>query len=216
MSRLVGRKPERKPFGRDGPPRGYPKDQSRYADPENWRYPLHTSWHAQAARRYFDDPSNRNKYSSEEQEYIDSRIDQALQKLGVQAGTTRRRKRPSPITSPSGNQERSLEQLLRLFLGDPRLQRAREIDDSLVSISKESSGVIEGKVKDYSVRIDFANHTVLHDCQDWRNNVASKNMCKHLGKFLLTLDQEKATEVLKQVLKDIGKTTFIAPDDPTG
>jgi hypothetical protein len=215
MSRLVGRKPERKPFGRDGPPRGYPKDQSQYADPENWRYPLHTSWHARAARRYFDDPSNRNKYSSEEQEYIDSRIDQALQKLGVQAGTVGRRKRPSPITSPSGNQERSLEQLLRLFLGDPRLQRAREIDDSLVSISQESSGIIEGKVKDYSVRIDFANHTVLHDCQDWRNNVASKNMCKHLGKFLLTLDEEKATEVLKQVLKDIGKWSFIAPDDPT-
>jgi hypothetical protein len=212
---LVGRKPERKPFGRDGPPKGYPKDQSLYADPENWRYPLHTSWHAQAARRYFDDTSNRNKYSSEEREYIDSRIDQALQKLHAQAGTAGRRKRPSPITSASGIQERSLEQLLRLFLGDPRLQCAREIDDSLVSISQESSGIIEGKVKDYSVRIDFANHTVLHDCQDWRNNVASKNMCKHLGKFLLTLDEEKATEVLKQVLRDLGKWSFIAPDEAT-
>jgi len=78
MSRLVGRKPERKPFGRDGPPSGYPKAQSQYADPENWRYPLHTSWHARAARRYFDDPSNRNKYSSEEQEYIDSRFNQNI------------------------------------------------------------------------------------------------------------------------------------------
>src|SRR5208282_4688120 len=109
MSRLVGRKPERKPFGRDGPPSRYPKDQSLYADPENWRYQLHTSWHARAARRYFDDPSNRNKYSSEEQEYIDSRIDQALQKLGVQAGTAGRRKRSSP-TASAGNEERSLEQ----------------------------------------------------------------------------------------------------------
>ena len=212
---MIGRKPERKQFGRDGPPRGYPKDQSLYADPENWRYPLHTSWHARAARRYFDDPSNRNKYSSEEQQYIDSRIDQALQKLAVQTGTAGRRKRTSPTALRSGNEERSLEQLLRLFLGAPRLQRAREIDDSLVSISQESSSIIEGKVKDYSIRIDLANRTILHDCQDWRNNVASKNMCKHLGKFLLILNEEKATEILKQVLREIAQWSFTAPDAPT-
>ena len=108
-----------------------------------------------------------------------------------------------------------MEQPLRLFLGAPRLQRAREIDDSLVSISQESSDTIERQVKDYSVRIGLANHTILYDCQDWRNNVASKNMCKHLGKLLLTLDEEKATEILKQILRDIGKWSFIAPDAPT-
>ncbi len=212
---MVGRKPEKKRFGRDGPPKGYPKDQSLYADPENWRYPLHTSWHARAARRYFNDSSNRNKYTPEEQEYIDSRIDQALQKLGAQAERVGGRKRPSPVTLQSGNEERSLEQLLRLFLGAPRLQRAKETDDSLVSISQESSDIIEGKVKDYSVRIDLANRTILHDCQDWRNNVASKNMCKHLGKFLLMLDEGKATQILKQILKDLDKWSFIAPDTPT-
>jgi hypothetical protein len=77
---MVGKKPEKKPFGRDGPPRGYPKDQSQYAGPENWRYPLHTHWHARAARRYFDEWSNRGKYTEEERAYIDWRIDQALKK----------------------------------------------------------------------------------------------------------------------------------------
>jgi len=210
---LPGKKPERKPFGRDGPPAGYPKDQSMYADPENWRYPLHTSWHARAARRYFDVLSNRNKYTGEEQLYIDSRIDQALQKLNANGGTAGRRKRPSPVTS-AGNEERSLEQLLRLFLGAPRLQRARETDDSLVSISQENSKTIEGKVKDYSIRIDLTNHTIFHDCQDWSNNVGSKNMCKHLGKFLLTLDEGKATEILKEILKDIDHWSFLAPNAP--
>ena len=211
---MAGRKPEKKRFGREGPPKGYPKDQSLYADPENWRYPLHTSWHARAARRYFDDPSNRNKYTPEEQEYIDSRIDQALKKLGTHAATLGHRKRPSPAALAE-NEDRSLEQLLRLFLGAPRLQRARETDDSLVSISQESSNIIEGKVKDYSVRIDLANRTILHDCQDWSNNLASKNMCKHLGKFLLMLDEEKATQILKQILKELDKWSFIAPDTPT-
>jgi len=108
-----------------------------------------------------------------------------------------------------------LEQLLRLFLGAPRFQRAREIDDSLVTISQKSSEIIEGKVKDYSVRIDVANHTIFHDCEDWRNNVDSKNMCKHLGKFLLTLDEERATETLKEILKGIDHWSFVAPDAPT-
>lgn len=210
---MAGRKPEKKPFGRDGPPAGYPKDQSMYADPENWRYPLHTSWHARAARRYFDDLSNRNKYTAEEQVYIDSRIDQALQKLSAKTGTAGGRKRPSPAAS-NGNEERSLEQLLRLFLGAPRLQRAKEIDASLVTISQENSKIIDGKVKDYSIRIDLDNHTIFHDCQDWSNNVGSKSMCKHLGKFLLTLDQGRATEILKEILKGIDHWLFLAPNAP--
>jgi hypothetical protein len=88
---MAGKKPDRKPFGRDGPPKGYPKDQSVYADPENWRYPLHTPWHARTARRYFDESSNRTKYATEEQAYIDGRINEAVQKFGKSAPSTPRR-----------------------------------------------------------------------------------------------------------------------------
>lgn len=31
----------------------------------------------------------------------------------------------------------------------------------------------------------------------------------------MTLDEEKVTEILKQILRDIGKWSFIAPDAPT-
>jgi len=210
---LVGKKPGRKRFGRDGPPKGYPKNQSFYADPENWRYPLHTSWHARAARRYFDDPVNRNKYSKEEQGYIDWRINEALSKFGAEGGSKRPRA-PSPRTvSPDKVDELSLEALLRAFLGASRLQRAKEMDASLVSITQENSEVIEGKVKEYLFRIDVPNRIILHDCQDWRNNMASKNMCKHLGKLLLTLDDGKATNILRQVLKERDRWSFVAPND---
>ena len=210
MQILPGKKPEKKPFGRDGPPKGYPKDPSLYADPENWRYPLHTSWHARAARRYFDDPANRNKYSQEEQDYIDSRINQALSKPTVGGGKGKVRARPAPAASGNVG-ELSLEDLLRTFLGAPRLQRAKDIDPSLVSVSQENSEVIEGRVKEYVVRIDIPNRTILHDCQDWENNMASKNMCKHLGRFLMTLDEGKAENILREILRNKDQWSFISP-----
>jgi hypothetical protein len=97
-------------------------------------------------------------------------------------------------------------------LGAPRLERAKEMDDSLVSISRENSDVIEGKVKEYVIRIDIPNRTILHDCQDWRNNMASKNMCKHLGKLLMSLDDGKAANILRQVLREKDRWSFISPN----
>jgi hypothetical protein len=205
-----GKKPERKPFGRDGPPRGYPKDQSAYADPENWRYPLHTPWHARAARRYFDEWSNRAKYTEEERAYIDSRIDEALKKFETKpAQRTKRAERTA--YSPKKIDELSLEQLLRLFLGPSRFGRISEIDDSLVSNVERSPEGIKGKVKDYVVQINFKNRTILHDCQDWRNNMAAKMMCKHLGKFLQRIDEMSATDLLQGTLKNKDQWSFVAP-----
>jgi hypothetical protein len=209
----VGKKPDRKPFGRDGPPKGYPKDPSLYADPENWRYPLHTSWHARAARRYFDDLSNRGKYTKEEQDYIDWRINQALDKRSKGSGPRKPRPRP-PATVPAQNiDELSLEDLLRTFVGALRLQRAKEIDESLLTISEETSDRIEGKVKEYVVKIDIPARTILRDCQDWRNNMASKSMCKHLGRLLMSLDEGKAASILRDVLKNKETWTFISTDE---
>ena len=213
---MVGKKPDRKPFGRDGPPKGYPKDQSVYADPENWRYPLHTSWHARAARRYFDEQANRNRYTKDEQDYIDWRIDQALSKMETAARPRKPTVRSTPTTTVGGEVDgMTLNQLLTTFLGATRLQRAKQMDDYLVSISQETSDVVEGKVKEYLVKIDMPSRTIIHNCQDWRNNLASKNMCKHLGKLLLTLDEGKAAAILREVLREKDAWTFLYPNDQT-
>jgi len=209
---MVGKKPEKKPFGRDGPPRGYPKDQTLYADPENWRYPLHTSWHASAARRYFNDSANRSKYSKEEQDYIDWRIDQALSKSKAGNSTKRPGRGPPATISAEQADALSLEELLRTFLGVARVERAKQMDESLVSITYETSDVIEGTVKEYTVRIDIPNRTIMHDCQDWRNNMAAKNMCKHLGRLFLSLDEGKAANILRQVLGEKDHWSFTSPN----
>jgi hypothetical protein len=206
---MLGKKPERKPFGRAAPPKGYPSDQSAYADPENWRYPLHTPWHAKAARRYFDDQPNRVRYTEEEQVYIDSRINAALKKFESRQG-----KRYSPRIPVTKNvDEMSLKQLMRVLLGPARLRRVAEIDDSLVTVTSEAEDSVQAKVKDYHVKIDVRNRTVLHDCQDWRNNMASKNMCKHLGKLLLTLKEAKAIDICRNILEHKDDWKFSAPEN---
>jgi len=207
---LVGKKPARKPFGRTGPPRGYPKNHSVYADPDNWRYPLHTLWHARTARRYFDDLPNRSKYTEEERVYIDRRIDEALKSFEKQTRTSARRPTPKPPARKKID-ELTLEDLLHLFVGAARLKRALEMDDSLISISETPTDEISGKVKDYLVRIDLKNHTILHDCEDWRKSMDSKNMCKHLGKFMLSLDEGRATKLLRDVLENKEQWKFTAP-----
>src|SRR5256885_17169814 len=76
-------KPGRKRDGRLGPPQGYPKDPEKYGDPGNWKYPLHTPFHARAARRYFNEPRSRAQYTPEGQAYIAKKINEALERFGV-------------------------------------------------------------------------------------------------------------------------------------
>src|SRR5438093_11708669 len=76
-------KPTRKRDGRLGPPQGYPKDPEKYGDPANWKYPVYTRFHARAARRYFNEPRNRAKYTPQEQAYIEKKINEALAQFGV-------------------------------------------------------------------------------------------------------------------------------------
>jgi hypothetical protein len=84
------------------------------------------------------------------------------------------------------------------------------MDDSLLSITEENSNTINGRVKEYTFRIDIPSRTISHNCQDWINNMESKNMCKHLGKLFLMLDDGKSTNILKQVLKEKEDWSFVA------
>jgi hypothetical protein len=143
---------------------------------------------------------------------MDSRINQALERFSKTQSVTTKRPAPKSTTQEKAG-ELSLEQLLRLFLGPARLLRAEEMDDSLVTVSSSTPEHISGKVKEYVVDIDMSKRVILHDCQDWKKNLDSKTMCKHLGKFLLTIDEAEATELLRNVLSNMDRWTFTAPDN---
>src|SRR5256714_13357204 len=141
MPRAV--KPSRKRDGRLGPPEGYPKDPEKYADPANWKYPVHTPFHARAARRYFNEPRNRVKYTPEEQAYIDKKINEALERFGVAVKI-----RDGKIEDEAGiiqtdvplNKDidkMTFDELLLVFLGTKRLAPPQGVDSPPVSRGQE-------------------------------------------------------------------------------
>jgi hypothetical protein len=208
-------KPTRKRDGRAGPPEGYPKDPEKYADPANWKYPVHTPFHARAARRYFNKEGNRAKYSPEEQAFIDRRINESLEKFGVaiqvkggeiteEAGTIQ-----ADVPLNKDIDAMSLEELLLVLLGTNRLASAKGIDSKLVSVDKATATLLSGTVKAYSVRIDTQERRVEHDCVDFRTNRAKARLfCKHLGAFLLKIDHIRAIRLLRELLRERDHWTF--------
>lgn len=210
---MPGKMPEKKSFGRLGPPPGYPRSRDLYADPQNWRYPVHTPFHARAARRYFDQWSNRRKYDEEERAYIDWKIDEALKRFGLPPhgeGAPRIREAPSATEGKKPGQM-SLEELLLAFLGKGRLERARKIDDSLLSVKVESDDRITAAVKEYVADVDVKKKTIVHNCEDWRKNLDAKLMCKHMGKLFLSVSPKRATNILRGILAEKEAWTFGTP-----
>src|SRR5688572_5421704 len=208
-------KPSRKRDGRLGPPQGYPKDPDRYADPANWKYPVHTPFRARAARRYFNEPRNRAKYTPEEQAYIDKKINEALNRFGVavkirggkmedEAGTIQ-----ADVPLNKDIDKMTFEELLLVFLGTNRLASAKALGPEMVSVDKETETLLTGRVKGYSVRIDRKEKRVEHDCADFRTNRAlGRLMCKHLGAFLMQGDRAKAIRLLRELLRERDHWTF--------
>ena len=69
---------------RKSPPKGYPKDKSKYADPKNWKYPIDTKKHVKAAWTYINIPKNQKGYSSSELSSIKSKIKGAMKKFNIE------------------------------------------------------------------------------------------------------------------------------------
>ena len=215
---MRGKMPERKPFGRREPPQNYPKDPEQYADPQNYMYPLDKPIRTKLARRYFDEPRNRYKYTEEERLSIDSRIDEALKRFGIMTDEARpplpprtyRRKSPRRA-SRNELDKLGLDELLQRFLGAARLERAKSIPDSLVSLSSLDRDAIVGNVKQYTVQINLKNKVITHDCDDWKKHMRSKLMCKHLGKAFLVIGNSRAAAILRQIVSELDNWTFNAP-----
>src|SRR3989449_1052375 len=174
MGRAVEPNPERD--GRLGPPPRHPKGPEKYGAPANWKYPVPTPFHTRAARRYFNEPRNRAKYTPEEQAYIDKKINEALERFGVavkikggeiedEAGTIQ-----ADVPMNKDIDKMSFDELLLVFLGRNRLASAKAIDPSVVSVDKDTDTLLAGRGKEYSVRIDRQEKRLENHFVDFKEN----------------------------------------------
>ena len=93
----------------------------------------------------------------------------------------------------------SFEGLLRSFVDTNRLKRAERIKDDELKMVKETNRRIEAVIRNYHIIIDIESRTILHDCADWSRVLPNKRLCKHVAKLLLTIDREKASEILRKI-----------------
>ncbi len=95
--------------------------------------------------------------------------------------------------------EKSFETLLDYFIDVGRLARARRIKDKELKIVKETDTRIEAVIRNYHIVIDLEQQTILHDCADWNRVLSTKKLCKHIGKLLLSIENEKAEQILEKI-----------------
>ena len=97
--------------------------------------------------------------------------------------------------------EKAFNNLLRFFVSAERLKRAEEIKDDEVRITSETDSRVEAQVKEYHIIIDADTKTIFHDCADWQKILATKKLCKHIAKLLLSIDRQKAARTLEGLLE---------------
>lgn len=98
--------------------------------------------------------------------------------------------------------EKAFNNLLRFFVSAERLKRAEEIKDDEVRITSETESRVEAQVKEYHIIIDADLKTIFHDCADWQKILATKKLCKHIAKLLLSIDPQKAARTLEGLLEE--------------
>lgn len=211
---MRGKRPARKRGTLGDPPPSFPSDSELYGDPENWKYPLDTPRRAKLARRFFSMERSRRRYSEEERAYIDSRIDSALQRFGIDpeeyGGTVKGSERVPDIVFPDDVDvdALTLDDLLRHFVGEKRMESSRDIPHERIEIEKVTGEYIVARVKEYLVKVDIESRVFAHDCGDWIAWMSKKFMCKHVARLLGTIDPQVAVEILRDLYTNKGEWAF--------
>lgn len=103
----------------------------------------------------------------------------------------------------------SFETLIRYFVPTERLRRAEQIEDCELTIRVQNEGKVDAVLRDYHIVIDVEAATISHNCADWGKILVTKKLCKHIAKLLLSMNREKAAEILRKMYTQQDKWRFM-------
>ncbi len=109
------------------------------------------------------------------------------------------------------NKNLSLDELLLTLMDQDRLDKAKRIKDEELTIIDISQINREVKIKQYIVKIDSHERTIVHNCHDWHKGFPKKRLCKHLAKVFLTLPSEYSIKILNDLLRKKEQWRFELP-----
>ena len=92
-----------------------------------------------------------------------------------------------------------LNSLVAYFVSPERRARAEQIPDGELKIVELTEDRLEATIKEYHLVLDLQRKEISHDCADWEKIMSTRKMCKHIAKFLLSIDRQKALNVLRSI-----------------
>ena len=101
---------------------------------------------------------------------------------------------------------------LASLMGESRLARALEIPDHEVEILDASNKKVGAKIRGYNVIMELPSRTILHDCGDWERSMENRQLCKHIGRVLLTIPTEIAAEWVSGLQSNLDAWKFGKPE----
>ena len=101
-----------------------------------------------------------------------------------------------------------IEEVLAVLTTKGRLERGLQIPDDQVDVELKGN-VVEGRIKNYTFRIDLEKREIIHNCADWEKTSQTKMLCKHLVKVFTKLPPEKAKEILEEIAQNPSQWKFM-------
>jgi hypothetical protein len=105
----------------------------------------------------------------------------------------------STLESFAPPKDMGFRSLLDYFVPTERLKRAEQIHDDELQVIEDKDEQVEAMVREYHITIDVEAKTITHDCADWARVSSTKKLCKHVAKLLLSIDNQRATKILRNL-----------------
>jgi len=109
------------------------------------------------------------------------------------------------------NKDGNLIDLLRTLMDQERLDKAKRIKDDILTIIDISAKNFEITIKQYIIKVNLYDRTIVHNCHDWRKNLPKKRLCKHLAKVFLKLPSDYSFKILKDLVNKREQWKFEVP-----
>jgi len=109
---------------------------------------------------------------------------------------------------PQKIEQMGLAELLHVFMDDVRIKRAKGIRDKEVTVQEVTDDHVKALIREYHLSIDVQNRLVTHDCADWSRCAPVKQFCKHVGKVMMVIPEDKAISVLRKLGSERDKWEF--------
>ena len=111
-----------------------------------------------------------------------------------------------------GGEDRSkIVDLLGELMGETRLARSFTIPSGDVAVEEANSKTIVAGVREYTVRMSMSSRTIVHDCGDWERSIETRQLCKHIGRVLLTIPESTALEWASAIHENLEAWKFEQP-----